>query len=217
MSEDNRLFLDQIKDSARKLVHAGQDVRNQLHELTVKALTRGRLAEQEIREVLEAVTEGVSLGATQRAEELRAAMGDALGGIDDALANAAEAMRQALSEAGSHTRDFAEGDLKQGLDELKRLEQMFLETLSYVAEGASGLVRQEFTALTGQARQTGTGTGERVKAVTRELAGRLRATAHEAGDAAIQISARAAMVASGKLADIATRIQRKADALKQDK
>ncbi len=148
-------------------------------------------------------------------------MGDALHGIDDALANAAEAMQQALSETDSHTRKFASGELHQGLDQLKRLEAMFVETVTHIAGSASGLVKQELSVLANQARTSGTSTGEQVKAVTERLASRLRATAHEASDAskiaAIQISARMATMASSKLADIAARIERKADALKQDK
>jgi len=224
MNDENRpnqLSMEQIKESARKLVRAGQDVRAQLHELTVRALTQRQLAEQEIKQVLGAITEGVSLGTTERAEEVRAAMGDALNGIDDALTNAAEAMQLALGEASSHAKDFAEQDLKQGLEELKKLEQMFLETVSRVSESASGLVKQEFSALTEHARRTGTSTGGRVKAVTEDLTNRLRATAQVAGDAgkraAHEVGARVATMASSKLADIAAKLRQKAEALKQNK
>jgi hypothetical protein len=221
MSDENKLSLEQIKNAARDLMRSGQDVRTKLHELTVRALTQGRLAEQEIKAVLGAITEGVSLGASERAEEVRSALGDALHGVDDALVNAAEAMQLALGEVGTHAKDFADQDLKQGLDELKKLEQMFLETVTRVGDGASGLVKQELAVLAEHARRTGTGTGERVKLVSEELANRLRATAHEAGDAGLHaarvIGARVAATASTKLAEIAERLKRKAEALQQDK
>lgn len=221
MSDENKLSLEQIKNAAHDLVSGGKDVRATLHKLTARALTQGQLAEQEIREVLGAITEGVSLGASERAEEVRSSLREALHGVDDALANAAEAMQLALGKAGANAKDFVEQDLKQGLDDLKKLEQMFLETLTRVAEGTSGLVKQELAALVEHARRAGTGTDARVKLVSEELANRLRATAHEASDtgrrAAREIGARVAATASGKLADIAEKLKRKAEALQQNK
>jgi hypothetical protein len=221
MSDESGFSMEEIRSSAQELLHSGQDVRARLHDLTVRALTRRDLAEKEIREVLGAITEGVSLGAAQRAEEVRASISDAMGGMDDALEHAAEAMHLALGEVSSHTQDFAEHDLKQSLDELRRLEAMFLETVSRVAQEAHGLVNQEMTAMAEHARRTGTGTGERVKAVAEELANRLRSTAQEAGDAgkraAREVGSRVALLASRKLADIAAKIEEKALAIKSEK
>lgn len=219
MSDKKEFSLEQIKDSARNLLRSGENVREKLHELTVKALTQRQLAEQEIREVIGAITEGVSLGAAERAEDVRVALGDALNGMDDALGHAAEAMQLAWGEVSSHAQEFAEQDLKQGISELKNLEQVFLETVSRVGQGASGLVKQEMAALAEHARHAGTGTGERIKAVAEDLGNRLRATAQQAGDAgknaAREVGARVAALASRKLSEIATRIADKAERLKQ--
>lgn len=219
MSDTNEFSPEDIKEKARELLRSGEQVREQLQELTVKSLTQRQLAEQEIREVLGAITEGISLGAAERAEEVRMALGNALQGMDDALKHAAEAMQLALGEASAHAQDFAEQDFKQGLSELNKLEGMFLETVSRVAQDASGLVRQEMIALAEHARRTGTGTGERVSVVVEDLGNRLRATAQQAGDAskyaAREISSRAASLASHKLSEIATRLSEKAEQLKQ--
>jgi len=218
MSEENKFSLEQIKQSAQTLVRGGESVRERLQELTVSALTQRQLAEQEIREVLGAITEGISLGAAERTEEVRTALGNALSGVDDALGHAAEAMHLALGEASSHVQEFAEQDLKQGIGELKKLEGIFVETVGRVAQSAGGLVKQEMAALTEHARHAGTGTGERVKTVADELGNRLRATAQQAGDAGKhavrEVSARVAALASRKLSEIATRIADKAEQLK---
>lgn len=219
MNDDTEFSLDVIKDKARNLLRSGESVREKLHELTVEALTQRQLAEQEIREVLGAITEGVSLGAAERAEEVRTALGSALRGVDDALGHAAEAMQLALGEVSDHAQDFAEQDLRKGLGDLKKLEDMFLETVSHVAQEATGLVRQEMTALAEHARRTGTGTGERVKEVAEDLGNRLRATAQQASDAGIhaarEIGSRVALLASRKLAEVAEKIEQKAQALKE--
>ncbi|MEZ0271168.1 hypothetical protein A7976_04480 [Methylobacillus sp. MM3] len=218
MNDEQRFSLDEIKEKARDLLRSGENVREKLHDLTVEALTQRQLAEQEIREVLGAITEGISLGATERAEEVRAALGNALGGMDEALEHAAEAMRLALGEVSSHAQEFAEQDLRQSLGDLKKLEDMFLETVSHVAQEATGLVRQEMTALAEHARRTGTGTGERVREVAEEFGSRLRATAQQASDAGLhaarEIGSRVALLASRKLAEAAEKIEQKAQALK---
>lgn len=219
MNDDTEFSLDVIKDKARNLLRSGESVREKLHELTVEALTQRQLAEQEIREVLGAITEGVSLGAAERAEEVRTALGGALRGVDDALGHAAEAMQLALDEVSDQAQDFAEQDLRKGLGDLKKLEDMFLETVSHVAQEATGLVRQEMTALAEHARRTGTGTGERVKEVAEDFGNRLRATAQQASDAGIhaarEIGSRVALLASRKLVEVAEKIEQKAQALKE--
>ena len=220
MSDESRFSLEEIKATAQRLVSAGKDVRSKLDELTVRALTQRDLAEKEVREVLTAITEGVSLGAAERADEVRSALGDALHGIDDALSHAAEAIQLALGEASSRTQEFAENDLKQGLSELKNLESLFLETVGHVAQGANGLIRDELDALLTHTRNTGTGAGDRVRAVTEELGNRLRATAAEASDAgkraALEVGARVATLASRKLGEAAERIAKKAEELKNN-
>lgn len=221
MSEESKFSLEEVRTAAQQLVKSGQDVRSALHELTMKALTQRQLAEQEIREVLEAITEGVSIGASERAEEMRAALSDALQGVDDALGYAAEAMHLALDEVSSHTREFAENDVKPSLGELKKLQEVFLDTVWRSAQSATGLVRQEMAALLEHAGHTSAGAGGRVKNVAEDLSNRLRSTAHEAGDAgkraAREIGLRVATLASRKLAEMAEKIDQKAQALKQDK
>ncbi|MCX7627959.1 MAG: hypothetical protein N2Z69_06045 [Methylophilaceae bacterium] len=219
MTDTPKLTLEEIKDTAARLVQAGVEVRDRLRALTLQALTQGELAEREIRAVLSAITEGVSLGATQRADEVKSALTDALRGVDDALAHAAEAMQLTLREVASNAREFGAQDLQQGLHDLKQLEATFLEIVARVAEGASGLVRQEMAAIAEHGRRIGTDTGTRVKAVADDLGNRIRASAHEAMDAGKQaariVGSRVAALASRKLGELAARLGEKAEQLKQ--
>lgn len=219
MNDKQVMTLEEIKAAAGRLVQAGGEVREKLRALTVQALTQRDLAEREIREVLGAITEGVSLGASQRADEVKAALTDALHGVDDALSHAAEAMQLAIDEVASDAREFGSNDLQQGLDDLKKLEATFLEIVGRVAESASGLVKQEMAAIAEHGKRIGTDTGARVKAVSDDLGNRVRAAAHEAADAGKQaarvIGARVAGMASRKLGEIAVRLNEKAEQLKQ--
>ncbi len=48
MSETAGFSVDEVKNAARELVRVGKDVREKLHELTVRALTQRQLAEQQL-------------------------------------------------------------------------------------------------------------------------------------------------------------------------
>jgi hypothetical protein len=211
--------LDEIRTTASKLVQAGSEVREKLRELTMQALTRGELAEREIRDVLEAITEGVSLGASLRSDEIKYALTDALHGVDDALGHAAEAMQLALREATSDAKAFGENELQQGWHDLKSLESTFFEVIGRVAESASGLVKQEMPAIVEHGRRVGTDTGTRVRAAAEGLGNQARAMAHEAANtgkqAAKEVGARVAGMASRKLGEIAARLGDKAEQLKK--
>lgn len=219
MNDAPKLTLDEIKAAASRLVQAGGEVRAKLHELTVQALTQRELAEREIREVLAAITEGISLGAEQRAVEVKSALADALHGMDDALTQAAEAMQLAIREMAADAREFGANDLQQGLSDLKKLEEMLLETIGRVAANANGLVKQEMTAIVEHGRRIGTDTGGRVRAVSDDLGNRVRSAVHDATDAgkqaAREVGARLAGISSRKLGEIAARLAEKAESLKK--
>jgi len=218
MSDVQKLTLEDIKAAASRLVQAGGNVRERLRELTVQALTQGELAEREIRDVLNAITEGVSLGAQQRANEVKNAVGDAVRGMDDALTHAAEAMQLAIKEAASDAKEFGGNDLQQSLNDLKKLEEMLLETLTRAAEGAQGLVKQELTTMVEHSRRIGTDTGVRVKAVADDLGNRVRGAVQGATNAGKQaariVGSRVAHMSSRKLNEIADRLAKKAEQLK---
>lgn len=219
MSEMPKLTLDEMRAAAEKMVQAGGEVREKLRELTLRALTQGELAENEIRSVLGAITEGVSQGAGQRADAVKSALGDALQGMDDALSHAAEAMQLAISEVVSDVKSFREQDLQQGLKDLKGLEAVFLEIVGRVADSAGGLVKQEMNAVAEHGRRIGTDTGGRVKALAEDLGQRIRTAAHGAADvgkgAAKEVAARVAAKASQKLGEMAVKVGEKAEQLKQ--
>lgn len=221
MSEMPKLTLEEMRAAAGKLVQAGQEVREKLRELTLRALTQGELAENEIRAVLGAIAEGVSQGAGQRADVVKTALGDALTGMDDALSHAAEAMNLAISEVASDVKTFHEQELQQGLKDLQSLETVFLEIIGRTADSAGGLVKQEMHAVAEHGRRIGTDTGGRVKAVAEDLGQRIRTAAHGAADAgkdaAKEAAARVAAKASQKLGEIASRLAEKAEQLKPGK
>lgn len=209
----------EITSAASDSVQQGGDIRVKVRDLTLRALQTRRLEAEEIREVVRAVAEGVSLGAEHRAGEVKEALSSALSGLDDALLKAAQATHLALQELLSQGKDFTDQDLKRALDELKITEQSFLDTLSQVAEAASSKVKQQFKDAVEHVRRSGTDTGGSVKTTLNELGGRLSATL-QAGkssgqDAAHTVSNRLAALASGILSGMADALREKSEQIQK--
>lgn len=191
------------------------DIRTRVRDLTLRALQNRRLEADQIREVVRAVAQGVSLGAEHRAGEVKLALAAALSGLDDALAKAAQATRLALQELLAKSKDFTDQDLKSALDDLKITEQAFLDTLGQVADAASSKIRQELKDAVEHVRRSGTDTGASVKEALSELGNRISATLQVskiAGqEAAHTLSSRLAALASGILAGMAEALREKSE------
>lgn len=209
------LTTQEITSAASESVRKGDDIRIRVRDLTLRGLQHRHLEAAEVREVVRAVAEGISLGAEQRAGEIRQALADGFSGLDEALARTAQATHLAMQELLSQGKDFTEQDLKRALDDLKITEQAFLDTLSQVADAAGSRVRNEFRDAIEHARRSGTDTGASVRATLGELGNRLSSTMKEsvsAGqDAARTVSSRLAALASGILAGMAEALREKSE------
>ncbi len=221
MSENNpnMLSTEEIKQAASASVEEGVDIRAKVRDLTLQALKTRKLSTDEIRPVINAVTEGISVGAAKRAGEVKSALSEGLAGMDEALTKAAEATRLALEQLTSHARDFSESELDWALANLKRLEEEFLDTVSTVADSAAGKIKQELKDLVVHARRAGTDTGAKVTETVNTLGSKVSATLQEsqsAGkEAAREMSARLAALAGGILSGMADALNEKAKKLKK--
>lgn len=219
MSENNLLSTEEIKKAASTTVEQGVDIRAKVRDLTLQALKTRKLNPEEIKPVIAAVTEGISVGAAKRAGEVKSALSEGLAGLDEALTKAAEATRLALQQLTSQAKDFSESELDWALVNLKRLEEEFLDTVNLVADSAGEKIKHEMKELVVHARRAGTDTGAKVAETMNTLGNKVSATLHEgkaAGkDAAREMSARLASLASGILAGMADALHEKAEKLKK--
>lgn len=220
MSENNmnQLSTEEIKQTASATVEQGVDIRTKVRDLTLQALKTRKLSPDEIKPVISAVTEGISLGASKHAGEVKAALSEGLAGLDEALTKAAEATHLALQQITSQAKDFSETDLDWALVNLKRLEEEFLDTVSIVAESATDKIKQEMKELVTHARRASTDTGTKVAETVSNLGNKVSATLKESKssgqDAAREMSARLASLAGGILAGMADALHEKAEKLK---
>ncbi|MEA3292476.1 MAG: DUF6781 family protein [Pseudomonadota bacterium] len=213
MSENERSNIDTgaARAQAEASMETGQDIFQRVRDITLEALTSGQVDTDSIRQVVGAVTEGVSAGAAKHSDEARETLDQAVKGMDDAMQKTAGATRLAIEEAAGKVEEFTEQDLKSAVKDLQDLESIFLDTLTDVAKKGGDMASEILGDLAGHARNTGTGVGEQVggsvvelqEKVSRAAEEGLRSGAEATRGAAEQI----ARAASGFLTGLADSLQ----------
>jgi hypothetical protein len=210
MSEE-QMSNEQIRSAASDSVAAGVHIRERVRELTLQALQSRHLDVHGMREVLKAMTEGISVGAERRGHDLRAAVADAFNGMDQAMSKAAQASSLALKELTARSREFSQTELQQGLDRMRQMEGDFLDAVRQVSHAAKGGVKHEWQELLGHAQRAGTDTGRVISETARDFSARMTSTVSDGAiagmEAARQFGERFAALTSGILAGMAEAIR----------
>jgi hypothetical protein len=207
---------DEIRDEIRKAIAGGRKVQEAVRTITLKALTGRALDQAAIakvtREVMEAVRESAEVrGDSEAAPASSRPIRDAVEGLDEALAQAAQALKLSLEEAAGRAGTFRREDLAKARGELATLERMFIETLRDTARAGRGATADILEDLARHARVSGTAVGRQLEQAS-PLAGSLAHAGRaqfEAGlHAAAASGAMLARIASGVLAGIADSLTR---------
>ena len=198
---------ERIKSAASKSSRHGGDIHEKVRDLTLHALTSRRFGPGQIKDVVRAMTEGITLGAAKRGGDTRHTLSQALAGLDEALMKSAEASRLALQELASKAKELNDTEVKQVLTNLSHLEDDFLSTVSSAADSAEQKIKTELHDLVTHARRTGTDTGAKVAETLGEFTSRtgsIMLDSAKAGvDQALEMSARFTELAGGILAGMA--------------
>lgn len=209
--------LMQLRDAAEAAATA-PDLRERVREFTARALHDRRLALEDMRAIVGAVTEGVSSGLAGRSTELKAGLKQAVAGLDDAFGSAAQAASYTLHEAAAQGRAFKDNELKSSLEELRDLETRFVETLRQTARQSGGALKEELEQLAGHLKVAGTRTGGQVREALGELAAGFKtsAAASRAGlaESAGTAGERLSQVASGVLEAVSDSLKRQSERLR---
>ncbi|MDQ7073541.1 MAG: hypothetical protein Q9N32_08980 [Gammaproteobacteria bacterium] len=162
---------EQLQDDIQHAVQSGQDIKETVRRLTIKALTEGNLDSKSVRQVVDAVVKGASLGAQHHDLAAKDALDKAISGLDGALSKAAEASKLALQEVLARTEDFSSHDLKRALNDIQGLEALFVDVLRDVATGSKNQLSGMLHDLAEHAQHSGTAVGEEIKNNLAELMG----------------------------------------------
>ena len=194
------------------------DLRERVRELTARALHERRMALQNVREIVAAISSGVGSGLTARGGEIKDGLRQAVSGLDDAVGSAAQAVSYSVREAVEQGRAFKDNELKASLEQLRDLESQLVDTLKHTASQSGGKLKEELGHLSDHLKHSGTRTGEQVREALQQLASGVKAGG-EAGRAGLSESAsvateRLSQVASGVLSALSDSLKRQSDRLR---
>lgn len=200
------------EDQARVAVAEDENIHETVRNITLEALSTGHLDTQKMREVIQAVLQGASLGANEKGAHAEQALREAIAGVDEALAKSAEASKLAIEEAAGHMQEFGSQDLKKALDDLHSLEDMFLDTVQNIARASDGAVREALGNLAKHARNTGTDVGAAAKSAVEKLSGQLETNVRESvstgANTARKVGEMMSLAAAGFLEGIAETLKK---------
>ncbi len=145
-------------------------IAGRVRAITVAALSEGRLDGKAVRAVMNAVLEGAQKGTLRVDAERSAAFKEAMHGLDQAMASAAQATQLAMQEAIGRSAAFSREGLRQALEPFSTLEHDFISALSDAAHKTSGQAQATLTELAEHLRHSGTAAGTRVRDAVAELA-----------------------------------------------
>jgi len=190
-------------------------IAGQVRAITLDALTRGGLDAEALKRVMAAVVKGAREGAAPLGEHGGQALREAMRGLDEALAGAAEAAQLAIQEAAGRTGEFSRQGLKQAADDLATLQTLFIETLKDAARNTKGVVQATFTELAEHARASGSAVGQRATIALEQLAQAIAESAHDQAKKGAEVlrheAALLSGLAAGLLQGIAARLQATSD------
>ena len=159
-----------LEAKVRNSISQGNNVREEVRDLTVKALSTQDQDQKSLRKVVTAVMKGVSEGAQQKLQQTPAQtqtvlepVRDAVAGLDAALAQLAEASKLALEEAAGRAQKFSDEELTRTRAELESVETLFLDIVQSSASAAQELVKETLGDLISHAKRNGTAVGSQVK------------------------------------------------------
>jgi hypothetical protein len=201
-----------IRDEVRRAVGQGHGIQKAVRDITLKALTRGELDQNAVRRVTRDVVKGVQEAATVQGVRAKEVVAEAVAGVDEALAHAAQALKLSIEEAAGRAEKFSSEDLARARESLKSLEGDFLDTLRETARASRTTVSAILDDLIEHAQASGTAVGRQLGQMS-GLSGRMAEAGRaqfEAGvHAAMSSSAMMARIASGVLAGIADSLDTK--------
>ena len=196
-----------VKDAVAAAVKSETDVHQQVKAITLKALTTRQLDMDNIKNVTEAVGQGINEGMATEGEHAKAVFTQAATALDDALAIAAEASKLAIEEAASKVADYSQHDLNDAIKDLQDREGLFLDTLAKIAQGGNQVMADIISDFIAHTGQSGTAVGKQTLAALNALKDLPQTSKNIIVSSAVATTSTLAQIGSGLLLGIAESLQ----------
>ncbi len=217
MSEKGEQSLQALRKAVQEAVEKGEDIQAAVRDITLKALSEGKLDRERIKAVADAVMEGAGDAVTRESEQLKEGLTEAAAGLEQALIKTADAFRLAIEEAAGRMSEFSAKELKRSLEDLDSLEDIFVGTIQRTAKSGVEVVRSIAGDLATHARNSGTSIGEHVAQNVEKLQNRLREVGADTAEAGEEMANRIGQLARGILAGVGETLLAMAEGKKDNK
>ncbi len=201
----------QVENTVREAIESGDDIYQKVRAITLKALTERELDRENIAAVVQAVGKGISGGMNKQYLSARTIMQQSTEALDDALVSTAEASKLAVEEAASRVENFSQTDLKKSMDDLKGLEEMFMDTLGDIARESRGVASEVAEDFVKHVQIKGSAVGRQTKSMLESIAQLTVSGESSALSSARDTAVTLARIGSGILAGIAESLQGEQD------
>ncbi len=217
MSESEEQRLQTVREAVRDAVEKGESIQNAVRDITLKALSEGKLDKERIKAVADAVMAGAGDAVARESEQLKEGLTEAAAGLEEALIKTADALRLAIEEASGRMSEFSSTELKRSLEDLDSLEEIFIGTIQRTARGGTELVRTIAEDLATHLRNSGTSIGEHVARNLEKLQNRLREVGADTAEVSGEMADRIGQLARGILAGLGEALLTMAEGKKGDR
>ena len=163
-----------VKQFSEASAKQGEALRKAVSEATLKALQGRELTLTNIRSVLKTVTQAASAGAAQNplpAVDVEALLAKAFDGMDAALLQAVEANRKALQQFVDQGVGVQDKQMKSALANLEKMEDMFFDTVTKAAAGASKPMQGPWDHVLDAMKAKGTASGAQATMTVEQMVG----------------------------------------------
>lgn len=207
-----------LEAGVRDAVAQGHDVQEKVRQLTLRVISARSLDIQSVRQAAAAVVRGARAGVQKelqhtsaQSQVAREYLKQAVGGLDVALAQFAEAAKLAVEEAASRAQTYSSEDLKRARADIENLEKMFLETLQSSASAAKDAAGEILHELAAHARTQGSAIGAQLQDTLSVFAHQISAAGRAQVGAGLHLARNTAhlmrQIAAGVLTGMADHIQ----------
>jgi hypothetical protein len=206
-------FSGVLRSMAAKAVEQRETLRRSVRDLTLGALSSRGATTEQLDKILQAITTGITDGATAPGVDAAQIFKDALAGMDDAVKNVVEANQIAWQRLAGESGASDQSQFKKALDEIESMEAQFIKAVQQGAQAAEAQIKAAWGPVLQQFSAAGSQTGAQARmfmeTYQRNLSDQLQASSETAFKAAQTLTQNYTAVVSGVLMAMAEAYQEK--------
>lgn len=171
-----------IEMFAQATARQGEALRKAVGDATLKALQGRELTMENIRKVLQSVTQASTQGlarSTLDPQAIEALLAKAFDGMDAALLQAVQASQHALQRFVEQGADLHDKQMQQALAGIEKMEDVFFSSVGKAAKSVEGPLQQSWSHVLEAMKLQGTHTGAQADKAVEDLVEQARNTLRE--------------------------------------